>query len=423
MYKTKSTLRLLALSLLAAASLYSCKGSDENEPVDITPRQLQLEVKAPIGLEGASLDGVSITLVNEATAQEISVPASSINGGHITLNLAPGRYKASLKATLHLIQQGEELATSPLEGEYSFVVSTEAQQPLSYTFLYRSSSRGFVIEELFISGTRLTTGGDYDDDQYFKITNNSDETLYADGLAIAQTSLQANEKIDLTPDKREEHVSIDMLYVVPGDGTQYPVKPGESIIICQSAINHKAINSNSFDLSKANFEWYTAAQAADQEVPNNPNVPDLINYYRDEEGNEVPASIHRSGAKSYVLARIPQGMTAQKYLAEYKDKYSYKMRTDEGEVFDQDTEGYKLPNEWIIDAVVCSWKNDYQWQPISAKLDAGWTWIAEASGDAGRYGKSMRRKSFVAGGIKRLVDTNNSTRDFEEPSLASLTSL
>ena len=46
------------------------------------------------------------------------------------------------------------------------------------------------------------------------------------------------------------------MYAIPGNGKDYPVQPGKSLLICDKAIDHREANSNSFDLSNADFEWY-----------------------------------------------------------------------------------------------------------------------------------------------------------------------
>ena len=82
------------------------------------------------------------------------------------------------------------------------------------------------------------------------------------------------------------------------------------------------------------------------------------------------------------------------------------------------TDTYKVPNAWIVDAVNCSPRDEFEWLVIDSSLDAGWTWCAENNSDAKRFNTAVVRKT-AAGGSK-LQDTNNSTHDFTPHATPSL---
>ena len=100
----------------------------------------------------------------------------------------------------------------------------------------------------------------YFGDQFHEIYNNSSEVLYADGLCIGvlQPSSSAESKW-----VNEDGSLMDKLpvtfqaWIIPGNGTEHPVNPGESIIIAQDGIDHPndpAGNPNSpVDLSGADW--------------------------------------------------------------------------------------------------------------------------------------------------------------------------
>ena len=54
-------------------------------------------------------------------------------------------------------------------------------------FLFNSKA-DFVIEEVYFAGSTTPEGKQYSGDQYFKIYNNSDSVLYADGLVILESA-------------------------------------------------------------------------------------------------------------------------------------------------------------------------------------------------------------------------------------------
>ena len=84
--------------------------------------------------------------------------------------------------------------------------------------------------------------------------------------------------------------------------------------------------------------------------------------------------------------------------------------------FDMDGEAFKIPNDWIIDAVNLSVASEYKWNVTSSALDAGWAHCGSVDKDQSRYGKAVVRKKQNG----KWVDTNNSTNDFESDAQPTL---
>ena len=93
--------------------------------------------------------------------------------------------------------------------------------------------------------------------------------------------------------------TIDAIYAFPGSGTDYPVAPGEEVLIAVNAINHKEINPKSFDLSKAKFEFYDESSNPRFQDSDNPNVDNMVNWY---DYSRTYWAMHNRGFKSYLLA-------------------------------------------------------------------------------------------------------------------------
>lgn len=281
---------------------------------------------------------------------------------------------------------------------------------LSVYVLNKDEKGDFVIAEVFAAGSlNEETNKQYNGDQYIRIHNNSSETLYADGLVLLESKFLTVTKNDYTPDIMEEAMTVQVIAMVPGNGTDYPVLPGESITICDNAINHKEANPGSADLSKADFEWYTQSTSTSNPDIDNPDVPNLDMMYNYTKTVWVLA---KQGNKAYAIGRLPTGMTSETYLADYKYEYTYTLPTgNQSKVFKE----YKFPNSWIIDAVNMSPKNKYVWNLTSMALDMGYTYIGVNSTIAENYGKAIvRRTAYTTeNGRKVLQDTNNSSVDFE----------
>ena len=129
----------------------------------------------------------------------------------------------------------------------------------SACLLYTSNtieSNDLIIAEIFFAGTLRPSGNQYYGDDYVKLYNNTNHVIYADGLTLFETKFTTTEKYDYTPNIMNEAVTVHALYTIPGSGTEHPVQPGEYMLLADTGIDHRQANSNSFDLSHADFEWY-----------------------------------------------------------------------------------------------------------------------------------------------------------------------
>ena len=272
-------------------------------------------------------------------------------------------------------------------------------------------SKGFVISEIFFTGTTTPQGKQYSDDQYIKVGNNSDQTLYLDGYALAESAFLSTNKQDYTPNIMADTTTIDAIYAFPGSGTDYPVAPGEEVLIAVNAINHKEINPKSFDLSKAKFEFYDESSNPSFQDSDNPNVDNMVNWY---DYSRTYWAMHNRGFKSYLLAKPEVGK--DDYVSNFKYTYTWTF-TFGGKSYPMDGDGYKLPNAWIVDAVGLSIASDWEWNVLAPTLDAGWAHCGSVDHDKSRYGLAVIRKKSDSG---KWMDSNNSTEDFLSDAEASM---
>lgn len=267
----------------------------------------------------------------------------------------------------------------------------------------------FVFAEIFVAGTQTNEGKTYTGDSYFVLYNNTDTTLYADGIVLLESKLRNVQKLGtLTPYFISGSFGADAIYRIPGSGTDYPVVPGGTVLIVDNAQDHRKANANSFDLSSADFEWYDQSTSASVTDIDNPNVPNLDKIYCYTRTIWIP---NRQGNTSFALGRIPSGVTDSAYLVDYYCKYDYTLITNAG-TFPMNQSCYLFPNQWVIDCVNLCPHSSYQWLVVDPALDAGWTYIGETGSDKSRYGKSVRRRGQMQEGRRILQDTNNSTLDF-----------
>lgn len=394
--------------LASLAAFYSCS---DDEVVGVS--EYTLTLNAPAGLDGVELSGVTVTLKNINTGRESA--GSDVVDNRITMTVQEGVYNISVNGDVKYILDGKEIQAKT--GGYKETVSILGQNAAGTLDLFLLTEKsGFVIEEIFFTGTLTPEGKQYNGDKYFKIYNNSDSVLYADGLTIVESAFLTITKYEYTPDIMSSALAVKALYSVPGKGRDVPVQPGASIVICDNAIDHTRANPNSIDMSGADFEWYDESSNANVTDIDNPAVSNMDKIYCYTKTIWGP---HNQGFNSYALARLE--VDKDVYLTDYKYDYEYTTIVN-GVSYPMSGSAYKIPNGWIIDAVNLSVGDGYEWIVTDPSLDMGWTYCGKMEKDNNRYGKSVRRKvlSTTAGGRKILKDTNNSTADFDaavKPSL------
>lgn len=290
-----------------------------------------------------------------------------------------------------------------------------------------------LIEEIYFTGTPLPSTGKTNTkntDQYFLITNNTDELLYADSLLIIE-SKNPNAGSTWKEFKEpiiDEYCEAGVVMCIPGSGTDNPLEPGESLVIASNGINFKEgysgesgttveMNPDGLDLSKADYEWYTEStnSVIDIDIPEVPNVDMWFCY------TLSILNLHDRGFQSYAIAMPPATMTKEKFLEDYNWAGAvYTNHTLAGDFEMTLTNAYKVPNSWIIDAVMCTVPSIKQTRQFSTTLDAGWTYASPQNidKDAQRYGHSVLRNRNAETG--KLVDTDNSTNDFTPNATPSL---
>lgn len=389
--------------LLAAVFGFAACSDDD---VKSTVININTNVESPLSNLTISSGTFTFENLNNGTTTNYGYPISGleiIDGLYNITFIGKGSYNIE-EGTGECDIQGVLENVSIIGGTFSTTMNLHMLNP--------ESGNGFLIKELFLPGTYTATNSQYRGDQYVIIYNNSNNVLYADGLAFVESSFNSTNKLnDIQPDISNEAMAVQAVAVVPGNGKDYPVKPGESFIICDTGINHKEANASSCDLSKADFEWYIESNM-DVDSPTVPNLDILYCY------TKTIWLLSKQGNRSYAIGRIPQGMTSEQYMKNYTYDYSYYLEATGARTREFTT--YKFPNSWIIDAVNLSPTTTWEWNFISPTLDMGRTYIGETSAIAQNIGKAVIRKvAYKDGEREVLLDTNNSSVDFIPATKAS----
>ena len=407
----KNLFACIIAMLLVGIMFTSC--SDDKTPV---VSQVAVSLEIPANLENVELTGANLVMTNVATQEAYVASGDNVfrkNGNKYQLivdQLEEGNYNVSISGHLDF-----ELNNVP--GQKDFEVTSEnvkisetspAVQMVVSTF---TAQGGFVISEIFFTGTSTAEGKSYSGDQYIRITNNSDVTLYADSIAVLESAFLTTQKQDYTPDIMSTDFSVQACYMIPGTGKSVPVEPGASLTLAVNAINHTAEEPNSIDLSDADFEFYDVSSNANYTDPDG-TAPNLDKWYC---YTATIYQFHSRGFNSMAIAKMKTDK--EDWLANYVYDAEYlfvfgdfsKTMTKKGI--------YKVPNSWILDGVNLSVESVREWNVLDASIDAGWTYCGKVDRDDTRFNKAVIRKQDANG---KYIDTNNSTNDFTPEAPASL---
>ena len=365
---------------------------------------VSVEIEYPELPDGADIVDRILTFRNVSTGKSSEFSLQS------EIELMPGLYDVGFSARVLVA----EAAETCLRANCASVSITGEHVRVSLKAYRNRDVDDLIIAEVFFTGTLHSSGTQYYGDDYVKIYNNTDHVVYADGLTLFESKFLTTQKYDFTPDIMSEAMTVQALYTIPGNGTDVPVQPGEYLLLADTGIDHRVANPNSFDLSHADFEWYdvsTKPSSLDIDGP----VPNLDKWYCYTQSFWV---LHNRGFRTFGIARIP--VDRDEYLKDYLYTYDYEQVTNVG-TFPMTQSAYRLPNEWIVDAVTTSVASEYAWQVCDPSIDCGWTSCGTIEHDKTRYFHSVRRKLLYVTDDGRAVlkDTNNSTDDFNGMCVAS----
>ena len=359
-------------------------GNDDGGDNGSKKLQLTVNLTAPTGYEASQLPAMTVTAVNsdkeltytETTAAGATSVTFEVSSGQYQIT-ATGRYSATITFT--------GAATADVFDDKSAVVAlTEVNKsPLVFKEVY-STSYNYMLN-----------------DTYMEIVNNSDEVQYLDQVIIgAMTALSTpNPWVDASGTQLDKYPLYGVVAAFPGTGKEYPLQPGESVVVANDAKDWSA--DGAANLTNADWECYVpdAGQAdADYDAPNLEIVYNLENQRR------LGAGFFGGGL---VMAKLPEGMTPSQFAADSENFMTEPNKVDATQLH------FMIPSKYLLDAVeMFDATESTHYHTLLAQDDAGSALVN------GWSGKSIRRKvTKVENGRAYYQDTNNSTDDFltEQP--------
>ncbi|WP_293897216.1 MULTISPECIES: DUF4876 domain-containing protein [unclassified Sphingobacterium] len=431
---------IILLTLISGCFVTACQKDiyPENGSVDIT-LDISYESEAYVG----KLPLSDITLNLYTLKGKLVTTMKSDENGHVEfLDLAPNTYKvqvvknysaAEFNALTGLREDNEVAFSSAIKQIEVVKGSGETHWDLAL-ITGNSNPSGLIIKQIYYAGSDANQGASFRD-QFIEIYNNSDSIRYADSLYLAEAYgantanatyvYQANSgQYDWSKsygmpqgiNANTDYVYAFLIIQLPGTGKDYPILPGESIVVASTAANHRspyvgadgvAISvkdpSLTVDLSTADFEAYfapylgtTKPLASDIDNPNVPNVR-VVNR-----ANGVDMIMNQAGQRSWIIFR-DEGMGSSDQWKGFMPPYA-----DGRESLGTDYKQIPVAN--ILDGVELQSATSTQYpKRFTAKLDAGAIAVA---GGARSSNSVIRKTKEVVNGRRILQDSNNSSDDF-----------
>ncbi|MEJ7558420.1 MAG: DUF4876 domain-containing protein [Pedobacter sp.] len=390
----KTTTKTAVLLLLLTSAFFGCK---KREGAQIQQATLTVKVEYPENYSIATATDSEVKLTSKNTGSVVTVKTNSTGIATFT-QIIPGAYDVSVTRTLTAtesfqltgISQVITLNASKTEVDISSTTSNQLVLKLA-----GSPAGSLVIKEIYYTGSKTPSGGNYFSDQFIEIYNNSTEVIYLDQLCIADifgNSGLINPNNPTTPFGSDQNNSFaSNVWKIPGSGKQHPLNPGASIVVAQDGVNHKEATLNPaspVDLSKADWETYN--ERPDNRDADAPSVPNL-------------EKLHFTGGFDWLITVFGPGIVIFR-----TDEFT---KLEKATVTGGTTEYIKIPNALVIDAFEAlkdAGSGSYKRVPVA--LDAGFAFATSTY-----TGESFRRKSTTTiNGRKILQDTNNSGSDFEK---------
>jgi hypothetical protein len=257
------------------------------------------------------------------------------------------------------------------------------------------------IREMYYAGSP----GGYFRDQFYEIYNNGEEVIYLDHLCLAHLVPEyATTALPEWPaeDGIDKYAYAKTLWQIQGDGDDYPLQPGESVVLAQEAADHTKIETwagfGLVDTSRVEWECWSGNE---QRI--NPEVPDLPYVFW---SGWIMTMQWLTSVDGSAMALYQPGQNL-----EFGSDYWQEGVTTSAMVGQGGQQYVRIPVGDIYDAVECiPTSADLDMKRIPGILDSGATSV-----DGYYNGKSVSRKvvDYREDGTPIFQDTNNSTDDFE----------
>ena len=362
---------------------------------------VQLQMPAEF-TQGTDLEGHNIVLSlngTDFTAQTNAEGMATFTG------LIPDVYSLSTawdisKATYSALTGTPQLLGATVSGALNELLISEAST--SSPILLPTNvavKRDVVISKIASAGSKDQNNRSYMAGKYMELYNQSDDPVDVSGLFIGlldSSNPQPYTLENLHDDYADSVVLVKQIFQIPAD-EPYMVPSGGTILLTNSATDHRDVSDTEQDLRDADFE----AKDASGNTVNNPETPALLTAWT-ASGNSATMNLVQGGPCGIIIFRTDES------FSDWKLTYAYGKTTG--------LQYLLVPKRLILDGVDYL-KNkptgvDVSTKRLYTEIDAGYININSINGWTGEV--VYRRTARISEkGHPILMDTNNSSNDFK----------
>lgn len=363
-----------------------------------TDNTITLDIALKLPEENADLQ-LDMTQI-EVKLQNQNIPFTFTTNpnedGIATFKVQPGKYDVVASAYF------ESTRTAVNASIPEFIVT---ESKTLETELILAMPNSLIIREFYYQGSQTYEGSAYNRDQYFELYNNAGaggQTIYLDSLCVAAIYPANSTSANNAWQGRDTIPMFQMFWMFPGNGTTYPLAPGESCVVAtMAAVDHSDRATSKLQLNKAHFGCY-ADHLTHHEIA--AGVTPMICYMVGK-GTGWGISVNSPALVIFKPDRSIDEYMSQSYIWE-----RYEPGTTSGTKF------WHIPKDWIIDGIECFAQPDGGNKRLPGDIDASYICMKSPTNS----GKCITRKvEFTTDGVEVFFDTNNSDKDFipdSEPS-------
>ncbi|MEP6778718.1 MAG: hypothetical protein ABJC26_02425 [Gemmatimonadaceae bacterium] len=291
----------LRLSLIVLALLTACGGAgvvdtgvklgDTTHTVDTTGTgtvqrttltaqvSFNLADSSVTSVAGISLGGLTVSIQRVGSADPIKTAVTNSSGVATFDQLLEGQYTVN---TDRMLTATEQARLNVADRDVSLLAAGTSVNLLApgRTALLplNATRRGSLILSEFYNYTPTIANASYPWANYFEVYNNSDTTIYLDGIAAFRdpfvpvhlqwptdpcATVNATQRLD--PDG----IWASSVYTFPGTGREHPLLPGQGAVVATDAADQRS--SGTVDISGAQFEFIGTSADAD-----NPSAANMV---------------------------------------------------------------------------------------------------------------------------------------------------
>ena len=186
-------MRKIVTLLSITALFWAC--NKDNDDTFVQQVTYQMEVTYGKDFDNKPAEGVKITLLNQETGS--SYEATTNSEGKASVSLYAGTY--NINASQQLSKEKAETITGVAQeavfnGSLSNITITTSQASQLIT-LQAAQIGNLVIKQVYYQGSDAKKGANYRD-QFIEIYNNSNQTIYLDGICFARITGAANPSVE-----------------------------------------------------------------------------------------------------------------------------------------------------------------------------------------------------------------------------------